>query len=138
MDEKQAISQVFNLVSSQYDTPALRFFSSCADKIVAEAQIKPGLKVLDIATGTGKVVARAIAQTVGSEDRVQAIDLAEKMVEQAQENCSRVGLNNIDFHVMDGEVLEFESNSFDVITCSYGLFFMPDMAAALRSWLRVL
>ena len=137
MDEKQAVSKVFNLVSSQYDTPALRFFSSCANKIVDDAQIKPGQKVLDVATGTG-IVALAIAQAVGSEDRVSAIDLAEKMLDQAQLNLNQAGLSNVEFHLMDGEALEFESDSFDIITCSYGLFFMPDMAAALRSWHRVL
>ena len=137
MDEKQAVSKVFNLVSSQYDTPALRFFSSCANKIVDDAQIKPGQKVLDVATGTG-IVALAIAQAVGSEDRVHAIDLAEKMLDQAQLNLNQAGLSNVKFHLMDGEALEFESDSFDIITCSYGLFFMPDMAAALRSWHRVL
>jgi len=137
MDEKKAVSQVFDLVAKLYDNPSLRFFPSCADKIVDYAKIKPGHKVLDIATGTG-MVALAVAQAVGNEGRVEAIDLSENMINQARENLKRSGLRNIDFSVMDGEQLEFESNYFDVITCSYGLFFMPDMQGALKSWLRVL
>lgn len=137
MDEKQATAQVFNLVSKLYDNPSLRFFPSCANKMVDYAKIKRGQKVLDIATGTG-MVAIAAAQAVSNEGRVQAIDLSENMINQAQENLNRAGLSNVDFHVMDAENLEFKNNSFDVITCSYGLFFMPDMSAALQSWLRVL
>lgn len=137
MDEKKVITSVFNLVSKLYDNPSLRFFPSCADKMVGYANIKRGQKVLDVATGTG-MVAIAAAQAIGNEDRIQAIDLSEGMIDQAQENMNRAGLSNVDFHVMDGENLEFKNDYFDVITCSYGLFFMPDMPAALKSWLRVL
>ncbi len=137
MDEKQAITSVFNLVAAKYDNPSLRFFSFCADKMVDYAKIKPGNKVLDIATGTG-VVAMAAAQYLGNDGRVQAVDLSENMIKQAQSKLKHAGIDNIDFHVMDAEKLEFKSNDFDVITCSYGLFFMPDMSAALKSWLRVL
>ncbi|GMR16338.1 MAG: methyltransferase domain-containing protein [Gammaproteobacteria bacterium] len=137
MDEKQAITSVFNLVATKYDNPSLRFFPSCADKMVDYAKIKPGNKVLDIATGTG-VVAMAAAQCLGNGGRVQAIDLSKNMINQAKSNLKHAGFDNVDFNVMDAEDLEFKSNYFDVITCSYGLFFMPDMSAALKSWLRVL
>ena len=137
MDEKQAITQVFNLVSKLYDNHSLRFFPACAEKMVTTAEIKPGNKVLDIATGTG-MVAIAAAQVVGNEGSVDAIDLSENMLDQAKENVTRAGLSNIRFHIMDAEQLEFNDNEFDVITCSYGLFFIPDMPAALKSWLRVL
>ena len=137
MDEKQAITSVFNLVAKKYDNPSLRFFSSCADRLVDYAKIKPTDKVLDIATGTG-MVSIAIAQGLNHDNRVQAIDLSENMIHQAQENLKRTQRDNIDFHIMDAENLEFESNVFDVITCSYGLFFIPDMSAALKSWFRTL
>jgi len=137
MDEKQAVTQVFNLVAKLYDNASLRFFPACAEKMVGYAKIKPGQKVLDIATGTG-MVAMAAAQAVGHEGHVDAVDLSENMLAQAEENSKRAGLSNVDFHVMDGEQPEFESDVFDVITCSYGLFFMPDMPTALRSWLKVL
>ncbi len=137
MDEKLAITNVFNLVATQYDNPSLRFFPFCADKLVDYVKIKPSQKVLDIATGTG-MVAMAAAQCLGNGGRVQAIDLSKNMIHQAQANLKHAGLDNVDFHVMDAENLEFKSNYFDVITCSYGLFFMPDMSAALKSWLRVL
>lgn len=131
MDEKQAITNVFNLVAKKYDNPSLQFFPACADKIVKLAQITPNQKVLDIATGTG-MVALVAAQCLEEGNRLQAIDLSENMINQAQSNIKNASLNNVDFHLMDAEELTFESDYFDVITCSYGLFFMPDMSAALK------
>ena len=55
MEEKTAVTQVFNLVSKLYDNPSLRFFPACAEKMVDYAKIKRSQKVLDIATGTGMV-----------------------------------------------------------------------------------
>jgi ubiquinone/menaquinone biosynthesis C-methylase UbiE len=137
MNEKEAITQVFNLIATRYDNPSLQFFPSCANKLVEYVKIKPDHQVLDIATGTG-VVALAVAQCLDNEGRVQAIDLSENMLHQAQKKVKHAGLNNVDFHVMDAEQLDFKNNYFDVITCSYGLFFMLDMSAALKNWLRVL
>lgn len=137
MNEKQAITSVFDLVATKYDNPSLRFFPFCADKLVDYAKIKPSQKVLDVATGTG-MVALAAAQCLKGSGHVQAIDLSKKMINQAQSNLKHAGLDNVDFHIMDAENLDFKSNYFDVITCSYGLFFMPNMSAALKSWLRVL
>lgn len=137
MDEKKAVSQVFDLVAKLYDNPSLKFFPMCADKIVDYAKIGRGDKVLDIATGTG-MVALAATRAVGDEGQVQAIDLSEQMINQAKQNLQNSGLSNVEFIVMDAEQLDFESNYFDVVTCSYGLFFMPDMHSALKSWLRVL
>ena len=97
MDEKQAITGVFNLVATKYDNPSLRFFPLCADKLVDYAKIKPGNKVLDIATGTG-VVAMAAAQCLSNGGRIQAIDLSENMLQQAQTKLNDAGFDNIDFH----------------------------------------
>ena len=137
MDEKQAIKNVFDLVATKYDNASLRFFPSCADKLVEYANITSDQKVLDIATGTG-MVAMATAQRLKGDGRVQAIDISKNMLHQAQANFKKAGLDNVDFHIMDAENLKFETDYFDVITCSYGLFFMLDMSAALNSWLRVL
>ena len=69
---------------------------------------------------------------------MQAIDQSEKMIERAIANVNKMALDNVDYHVMDAEQLEFKSSYFDAAICSFGLFFLPDMAAALQSWKRVL
>ena len=134
---KARITNTFDLIAEGYDNPSQRFFPFAADYMMSLAQPKPGDRVLDIATGTG-MAAIAAAQAISPDGRVQAIDLAKNMLSKAQRNVSKHALNNVDFHVMDAEQLEFRANYFDLISCAFGLFFFTDTAQALRSWLRVL
>ena len=131
------IASLFDLVADVYDNPSQRFFSFCADKLVHKIQPHQGHKLLDIATGTGAVAIPA-AQAVGLSGRVHAIDLSANMLEQAENNIKKMQLPNIDLHEMNAQKLEFRGQYFDVITCSFGLFFLPDMLAGLKEWLRVL
>lgn len=134
---KLQVRQVFDSVASVYDCPATRFFPFCADRLVNFVRPAPGTKVLDVATGTG-AVAVPFAQAVGTSGRVTAIDLSNGMLERAEANVRKMALTNVDFHQMDAERLDFRGGYFHTLVCSYGLFFLPDMMAALREWVRVL
>jgi len=134
---KQNIISVFDRVASGYDNPSQRFFPFCGDRLISKLKPAPGSKLLDIATGTGAVALPA-AQAILPTGHVQAIDLSEVMLDKAFHNLQRAGLNNIDFHIMDGEKLDFKRDYFDYITCSFGLFFFDDVLAGLKEWHRVL
>lgn len=134
---KQDVVAVFEQVAERYDNSSMRFFPFCADRLIAHLRPRSGDKVLDVATGTG-AVALAAAQAIGPQGRVQAIDLAENMLQAAVANLQRSGLTNVDFHLMDAESVEFKSRYFDCVTCSFGIFFLPDMQAGLASWRQVL
>lgn len=134
---KENVARLFDSVAHGYDNPSQRFFQFCGDQLVAGIRPRPGSKVLDIATGTG-AAAIAAAQSIGPEGRIHAIDLSEKMLDQAFINLQKTGLNNADLHLMDAERLDFKSNYFDYVICSFGIFFIPDMLAAPKEWLRVL
>jgi ubiquinone/menaquinone biosynthesis C-methylase UbiE len=133
---KQHIQEIFDAVSGQYDSSATRFFPFCADQLVEFVKPASGSKVLDVATGTG-MVATAMAQAVGESGRVTGIDLSTGMLDKAQINIHKMALKNIDLHEMDAEKLDFKSGYFHSVVCSYGLFFIPDMEAALKDWVRV-
>jgi len=136
MSQEKIIS-TFNCIAEGYDRSVMRFFPFSADKMMSLLKPLRGQKVLDVATGTG-AVAVAAAQCVGSEGRVTGIDLAEQMLERAGQNIKQMALDNVDLHVMDAANLEFKSNYFHAVTCSFGLFFIEDMQAALKGWKRVL
>jgi ubiquinone/menaquinone biosynthesis C-methylase UbiE len=133
---KQGVSAVFNVVASGYDDPALRFFPLCADRIVSQLQPSRGWKILDVATGTG-ALAGVLAQAISPGGRVKAIDLSEGMLARAEKNIKNMALDNVDFFQMDAEEPEFKSNYFNAVTCSFGLFFIPDMFKALKQWQRI-
>jgi len=139
MDPKQykhSITDLFSLVAEGYDSPALRFFPFCADRLVKKLRPQPGQKILDIATGTG-VVAISCAQALLPGGRITAIDLSQRMLDRVDFHARKMGLENIDLFDMDGERLDFKADYFDGVLCSFGLFFMPDINAALSEWKRV-
>jgi len=136
-DIKQQISSLFNIVADGYDNPSTRFFQFCADKMLDILQPEQGTRLLDIATGTGAVATNA-AQRVSPGGEVHGIDLSEKMLEVAFNNAQKMALNNIELQTMDAENPTFESDYFHNITCSFGIFFLPDMHKALENWLKVL
>ena len=135
--KKSRITATFDLIAEGYDNPSQRFFPFAADYMMLLAQPAPGERILDVATGTG-MAAIAAAQAITPGGRVHAIDLSENMLAKAQRNVSKHALDNVDFHVMDAEELEFRSNYFDLISCAFGVFFFTDAQHALKSWLRVL
>ncbi len=132
----QKVISVFNEVAGGYDSPALRFFPFSADRVLSHLSPKPGSRILDAATGTG-ALAVALGQAVGSQGRVMGIDLSPAMLDRAAHNASKMALNNIDLFEMDAAAPEFRSDYFDAVTCGFGLFFLPDMLAALKQWRRV-
>lgn len=132
-----AVAASFNLVAAGYDSPALRYFGFAADRLVTRLHPAPGEKILDVAAGTGAVTLAA-AQAVGPTGRVIAIDLAQDMLAQLARKLDQFGVANVDLHVMDAAALEFRRDYFHHVVCSFGLFFLNDMAAALAGWVRVL
>jgi len=136
-DIKQQISSLFNIVADGYDNPSTRFFQFCADKMLDILQPEQNTRLLDIATGTGAVATNA-AQRLLPGGQVHGIDLSEKMLEVAFNNAQKMALNNIELQTMDAENPTFESDYFHNITCSFGIFFLPNMQKALENWLKIL
>lgn len=134
---KKHVTHIFNTVATGYDNPSTRFFTFCADKMLGILQPEPDTRLLDIATGTG-AVAIAAAPLLKPAGHVHGIDLSEKMLERAFENITKQALTNIDLHTMDAVKPVFEADYFHYITCSFGLFFLPDMAQALQNWRQLL
>jgi enediyne biosynthesis protein CalE5 len=95
------------------------------------ADIGPGQRVLDVATGPGEPAVTA-AHRVGSSGQVIATDLAPQMLALGRERAAELGLENIDFREMDAEALDLPEHSFDVVLCRFGLMYLPDPQVALE------
>ena len=78
------------------------------------------------------------AESVGPTGSVIGVDLAENLLALARGKAKDRGLKNIDFRSGDMTQLAFGDDSFDVVVCVFGIFFVPDMEAALRELKRVL
>ncbi|MDP9373069.1 MAG: class I SAM-dependent methyltransferase [Chloroflexota bacterium] len=110
---------------------------AATEAIVTAAGVGPGLRVLDLASGTGEP-ALTLAEAVGPGGQDTATDQAPEMLAVAEEEARARGLTNIAFRQGDAEALPFPDRSFDAVTCRFGIMFFPDPARALREVRRVL
>ena len=70
---------------------------------------------------------------------VTSTDLSPKSVSLVLKHAQAQGITNLTGQAADGQNLQdFADNTFSVVTCSYGLFCMPEATKALREAYRVL
>jgi ubiquinone/menaquinone biosynthesis C-methylase UbiE len=111
-------------------------FGPWGPRVAHLAGLRPGLRVLDVACGTG-LVARLAAEAVGVDGRVAAVDLNPAMLAVAS-GLQAVEGAPIEWVEADAQALPFAEASFDVVCCQLGLQFFPDRERALREMKRVL
>jgi ubiquinone/menaquinone biosynthesis C-methylase UbiE len=106
-----------------------------AADLIAEAALRPGERVLDVACGTG-VVARLAAERVGLSGTVAALDLNPAMLSVARSTASSGAA--IQWYETSAESVPLPNDAFDAVFCQLGLQFVGDKSAALREMRRVL
>jgi len=127
----------FNLVAQRYEA-AMHMLQPAVVRLLALAELEPGMAVLDVATGPG-TVARQAARLVSPGGKVLGVDIAEAALEQARRQAAAETLTQVvSFEVADAENLPFEAASFDRVLCSMGLMHFPNTAQALAEFKRVL
>jgi len=107
-------------------------FAPIHDRVVAALAIEPGVRVLDVACGTGGVAlraARAGADVVG-------IDISADQLAKAREAASREGLE-IRFDEGDCQELPYADAEFDVVVSAFGAIFALDHEQAAAELARV-
>src|SRR3974390_2103300 len=103
--------------------------------LLRAAHVAPGMRLLDIAAGTG-LAAEAALGVVGPTGHVTAADLSPAMVEKARDRFGHA--KNASAAIEDGQALSFSEGSFDAVVCSLGLMFFPDPLRGLTEFRRVL
>lgn len=106
-------------------------------RLVADARLRPGMRVLDLGSGTGYPALLA-AQTVRPNGNVVGIDLAEQMLEAARRKAASLKLTNITFQTGDVTTLPFDAASFDAVISRFCLMFLPEISKAVAEITRIL
>jgi SAM-dependent methyltransferase len=104
-----------------------------AAQLVKRAGIRRGMRVLDVACGTG--VVSVTAARLGA--RVTGLDLTPELLQRARENSRIAGLE-IEWREGDVENLPFGDAEFDGVVSQYGHMFAPRPEVAIAEMLRVL
>jgi demethylmenaquinone methyltransferase/2-methoxy-6-polyprenyl-1,4-benzoquinol methylase len=130
--DPEDVSKMFDDVANRYDflNDLLSLGRTKAWRRVVTSIIapKPGMKILDIAAGTGS----SSRPLVDKGADVTALDFSQGMIEQGRKQNK-----NIKFVQGDALKLPFEENSFDVTTISFGLRNTSNTETALKEAMRV-
>jgi ubiquinone/menaquinone biosynthesis C-methylase UbiE len=98
---------------------------------------QPGAQVLELAAGPGETGFMAAAR-VGPDGSLLCTDQSEEMVAVARARAAELGLDNVEFRVLDAQRPDLASASVDAVVCRWGYMLMVDREAALRETHRVL
>lgn len=105
---------------------------------VAQAQLRPGHRVLDLAGGTGDLSSQ-MAPRVGSGGMVVLADINEAMVARGRDRMADAGLAGaVQVVLADAEALPFPDNHFHCVTIAFGLRNVTRKQQALEAMYRVL
>jgi len=133
------VADVFDSVASKYDLMN-DLMSGGLHRLwkaftVRQADVRPGMRVLDIAGGTGDL-ARAFAKRAGPAGLVVLSDINAAMLREGRDRLLDTGLM-LPLAQCDAEHLPFPDNTFDVISVAFGLRNMTHKEAALAEMRRV-
>ena len=128
------IPQGWSNIASVYERAFEKLTAQFSNEAIRLLGIKPGERVLDVATGTGSF--SLVAARAGNE--VLATDLAPGMIERLQQRIDEEGLKTIQAKVMDGQNLDLPNESCDISASVVGVIFFPDIAKGIAELKRVL
>jgi len=139
-EKAQRVARVFDSVAARYDlmndVMSMGMHRIWKAITISQANVKPGQRVLDVASGTGDL-ALAFAKRVGPLGKVVMSDINAQMLARGRNRLIDHGYP-IESVVCDAEHLPFPDQSFDLVTVAFGLRNMTDKPTALKQMHRVL
>ena len=97
-----------------------KYIMASAEEFMARLPLKPGMRVLDVACGSGNLAVLAARRGCA----VKGVDIAANLIRQARERAAADGLA-IEFTEGDAEALPYPDHEFDAVVTMYGAMFAP-------------
>jgi len=140
-EKTRLVGGVFERVAERYDVMndlmSLGTHRLFKRMTVEMSGVRPGMRVLDLAGGTGDLSA-LFAGAVGDAGRVILADINAGMMQVGRSRLLDQGLARVSFCQTSAEALPFADGSFDCVVIGFGLRNFTDKEAALRDIRRVL
>lgn len=127
------VRRIYDEVAADYDQVGPAFYAANGVALVDRVEVAAGERVLDAGCGRGACLFPA-AERVGPSGEVVGVDLSPAMVELVAGR----GLPQVSVSVGDAQAPGFPGGSFDVVLSGFVLRMLPDPAAALSAYARLL
>ena len=105
--------------------------------MVRELAPSTGDVVLELAAGVGET-GFEVAGIIGEAGRLISTDFSPAMLAAARRRGAELGVENVEYRVIDAELIELEDDSVDAVLCRFAYMLMPDPGKALAETRRVL
>lgn len=136
---------MFDNIAPRYDLLnrllSLNIDRSWRKKLVRQLLIQSPSSVLDIACGTGDLtiaISKSLTKNPSTvHSQIVGADLSPQMIKVAQGKFRKLSLD-IPLHVADAEKLPFDDESFDAVTCAFGVRNFEDLDKGLSQARRVI
>ena len=131
--------KIYDRVSFIYPASTFFFHSRAHAQALDASGIRDGMKVLEVATGSGEMFRRLVK--VNPSGRTIGLDLSPNMAARTQRHARREFKGaNVDCQAVDARHLPFKDESFDAVMCCYLLELLgsSDIALALGEIRRVI
>lgn len=142
-EKTRRVRDVFNRVAQKYDV--MNDLMSCGihrlwkDWFVQELPVKNGMKILDVAGGTGDIPLKLLKTYPHLDLHVTVCDLTPNMIEVGRDRAINQGVvHSIDWVCGNAESLPLPDESVDLYTIVFGLRNVTHIDKALQEALRVL
>lgn len=135
----EQITRYYSWRASNYDAGTAFEIEHHAEALRL-ANIQEGQRVLDVACGTGRGTV-GLVQAVGASGRVDALDLSDAMLGQAQTKIEKIGLGDrVHFKQGNARELPYPDATFDAVYNGYMFDLIPlnGFAPILKEMARVL
>ena len=126
------VEKVYNRYSSFYDLLFGRVFQSGRDMAPELLSLAPGSQLLEVGVGTGLSF-----NTLPRNIEITAVDLSQKMLDQAQNRVFKMGNRPRPTHQDGRHQMEFRDNSFDRVLAAYFISTVPDPVKVVLEMKRV-
>ena len=137
-EEERDWGNQYRLVASEkWKAKSAAMGRPVTEALVDYARPEPGMRVVDLASGTGEP-AISLAARVGPQGHVTAVDLSADLLEIAEGRARVRGLTNFTTQQADAQSLPLPENSYDLGTSRFGVMFFREPGAAMRELRRVL
>ena len=110
-------------------------FDPYARDLAARLEHRSGMRVLEVACGSG-VLTRRLLELLPADARLVATDLNGAMIAHARTVVPADA--RLEWREADAQALPFPEGRFDAVVCQFGFMFLPDRVAGLREARRVL